>query len=182
MKTKTFKLISILFLFIFIINNSIVLIEAAEIDPKIEAAIKAAIEKRIQEVENQAKINAISTSATDTKTSTTSVTGCKNGELFNSATGKPCTSTTINTDTTKPTTSVVTPKSTTLLKNMLKPGSNGEEVKLLQTKLKEKGYFVGDTTLKFGNITEAAVKKFQKANKLSADGIVGLKTIELLNK
>jgi peptidoglycan hydrolase-like protein with peptidoglycan-binding domain len=34
----------------------------------------------------------------------------------------------------------------------------------------------------YGPLTKAAVKKFQKANKLTTDGILGVKTIELLNK
>lgn len=69
-----------------------------------------------------------------------------------------------------------------LLSTNLKIGATGEEVKLLQSKLKEKGYFVGETTLKFGSITERAVKALQKANNLSADGIVGPLTRAILNK
>ena len=53
---------------------------------------------------------------------------------------------------------------------ILKLGSKGENVKLLQRFLKLKDD--GD----FGPKTEAAVKKWQKANGLVSDGIVGLKT------
>ena len=52
----------------------------------------------------------------------------------------------------------------------LRKGSKGEEVKLLQGKLNV--FPDGD----FGPKTEAAVKKFQIAHKLTADGIVGAKT------
>lgn len=53
---------------------------------------------------------------------------------------------------------------------LLKIGSNGEEVKKMQTKL-------GITSDgNFGPGTEAAVKKWQAANGLSADGVVGLVT------
>lgn len=52
----------------------------------------------------------------------------------------------------------------------LKKGSKGEEVKTLQSKLN----LIADGI--FGPITEEAVKAFQKANGLTADGIVGLNT------
>ena len=50
---------------------------------------------------------------------------------------------------------------------ILKVGSKGDEVKQLQTKLGLKAD--GD----FGNVTAEAVKKWQAANGLTADGIVG---------
>lgn len=56
----------------------------------------------------------------------------------------------------------------------LKKGSKGESVKTLQTALGIKAD--GD----FGPGTEKAVKEFQKKNSLTADGIVGPKTWELL--
>lgn len=52
----------------------------------------------------------------------------------------------------------------------LKKGSRGEEVKTLQRKLN----LYPDGI--FGKLTEEAVKEFQKAHKLTADGIVGAKT------
>ena len=55
---------------------------------------------------------------------------------------------------------------------LLKKGSQGEAVKILQQTLNGKGYKLtedGD----FGNKTEAAVKAFQKANGLEVDGEVG---------
>lgn len=50
---------------------------------------------------------------------------------------------------------------------LLKNGSKGELVKLIQNKLKIKSDGV------FGKLTEAAVKKFQEQQGLKADGIVG---------
>ena len=60
-------------------------------------------------------------------------------------------------------------------------GDEGEEVRSIQQKLKDKGYYSGPVNSKFGPLTEEAVKKFQKANGLEVDGIVGKATLELLN-
>jgi hypothetical protein len=57
--------------------------------------------------------------------------------------------------------------------DVLKNGSSGEDVKELQSKLKQKGYFTEEVTGYFGSKTEDAVKRFQAKNKLAADGIVG---------
>lgn len=64
----------------------------------------------------------------------------------------------------------------------LKKGSKGDSVKKLQTLLVSKGYNPKGTDGIFGNDTEAAVKAFQKANGLTADGIVGSKTWAALTK
>lgn len=58
----------------------------------------------------------------------------------------------------------------------LKKGSSGEAVKELQTLLNQKGLNCGTADGKFGVKTENAVKQFQKANELTADGICGKKT------
>jgi L,D-transpeptidase catalytic domain/Putative peptidoglycan binding domain len=60
--------------------------------------------------------------------------------------------------------------------SVLKKGMKGPEVKKLQTILTKKGYSTKGIDGVFGPATEAAVKKFQKANKLKADGIVGSTT------
>lgn len=58
---------------------------------------------------------------------------------------------------------------------VLKLGSRGNEVKVLQEKLnlKEDGIF--------GPLTEEAVKDFQRSNGLEVDGIVGANTLSKLN-
>ncbi len=66
--------------------------------------------------------------------------------------------------------------------NILKRGSKGSDVEKLQELLKEQGYFEYDkVTGYYGKITEDAVKAFQKANGLKADGIVGEQTWEKLS-
>ena len=58
---------------------------------------------------------------------------------------------------------------------LLKEGSKGMSVTTLQTYLKNTGYnLIIDGV--FGEITEEAVKDYQKKNKLVSDGIVGNKT------
>ena len=61
--------------------------------------------------------------------------------------------------------------------SILKRGSKGSDVEALQALLKNQGYFNYDEiTGYFGKITEDAVKSFQRANGLKADGIVGEQT------
>ena len=59
-------------------------------------------------------------------------------------------------------------------------GSTGDEVKQIQTKLKNWGYYTGNVDGIFGSKTFEAVKRFQKANGLTVDGIVGEKTLAAL--
>lgn len=61
-----------------------------------------------------------------------------------------------------------------------KYGSSGEEVKTIQQKLKQWGYYKGDVDGIFGSKTLAAVKSFQKKNGLKVDGIVGSETLKAL--
>ncbi len=58
-----------------------------------------------------------------------------------------------------------------------KYGSRGEEVKQIQTKLKNWGYYNGSIDGIYGSQTLAAVKKFQSKNGLTVDGIAGQKTL-----
>lgn len=62
--------------------------------------------------------------------------------------------------------------------SVLKKGSRGGEVKALQRLLTGSGYGIGSYGVDgvFGNDTVTAVKAFQKANGLTADGVVGQKT------
>ena len=62
----------------------------------------------------------------------------------------------------------------------IKKGSKGDEVKTLQSKLKELGFLSGSVDGIFGSNTEKAVKAFQKSAGLVTDGIVGAKTIAAL--
>lgn len=61
-----------------------------------------------------------------------------------------------------------------------KKGNKGESVTKIQRKLKELGYFNAKLDGVFGLITEKAVKKFQKAKKLTVDGMVGPATLKAL--
>lgn len=64
----------------------------------------------------------------------------------------------------------------------LKKGMQGEDVRILQGKLIQKGYNVGKAGPdgKFGNNTLSAVMLFQKDHGLKVDGLVGKKTIAAL--
>lgn len=56
-------------------------------------------------------------------------------------------------------------------------GSRGSEVRQIQTKLKQWGYYDGAVDGIFGSKTTAAVKLFQQRNGLTADGIAGPATL-----
>lgn len=61
--------------------------------------------------------------------------------------------------------------------SLLKRGSKGSDVKMVQTTLKELGYYTySKATGYYGKITETAVKHFQKDNGIYPDGIIGKKT------
>lgn len=59
-----------------------------------------------------------------------------------------------------------------------KMGSRGQEVKNIQTRLKNWGYYTGSIDGIYGTATKNAVIKFQKKNGLTVDGIAGPKTLE----
>ncbi len=61
-----------------------------------------------------------------------------------------------------------------------KYGSRGDEVKQIQTKLKNWGYYSGNVDGIYGSATLSAVKYFQRKNGLTADGIAGTKTLQAL--
>ena len=63
---------------------------------------------------------------------------------------------------------------------VLKEGMKSTAVKTLQTKLKSLGYLSENATGYFGSATKKAVVSFQKASKISADGIVGSATLKAL--
>ena len=63
---------------------------------------------------------------------------------------------------------------------VLKFGDTGSDVKWLQLKLTETGWFTGDCTSRFGKRTQQAVKEFQKANSLEQTGECGIETCFVL--
>ena len=63
-----------------------------------------------------------------------------------------------------------------------KIGSNGTEVSSSQRCLKKLGYFNGPVSGKFANLTQNAVIKFQQANRITADGVVGASTEQALQR
>ena len=69
---------------------------------------------------------------------------------------------------------------TSALADTLRRGSRGPLVTDLQTRLKRWGYYDGAVDGVFGQKTEEAVKRFQRRNGLTADGIVGAKTAAAL--
>ena len=58
-----------------------------------------------------------------------------------------------------------------------KLGSRGEEVRKIQQKLKNWGYYTGSVDGIYGTKTRDAVKYFQRKNGLTVDGIAGKKTL-----
>ena len=63
---------------------------------------------------------------------------------------------------------------------IVKKGMQCDEVILLQMRLRDLGYFNYKITNYFGSYTEEAVKYFQKENDLSADGVMGPNTFDIL--
>ena len=61
-----------------------------------------------------------------------------------------------------------------------KYGSRGEEVRTIQTKLKRWGYYNGNVDGIYGSQTMESVKKFQRKNGLTVDGIAGTKTLQAM--
>ena len=61
-----------------------------------------------------------------------------------------------------------------------KLGSKGEEVRRIQKKLRELGYYSGSVDGIFGSATKKAVIAFQKNCGITADGIAGAKTLRYL--
>lgn len=64
---------------------------------------------------------------------------------------------------------------------ILKPGMAGNDVYLLQLKLKEYGFYEGELDQVFGNGTLAAVQSFQRATGLDPDGVAGGQTLYALH-
>jgi N-acetylmuramoyl-L-alanine amidase len=58
-----------------------------------------------------------------------------------------------------------------------KLGSRGDEVRRIQSKLRQLGYYKGAVDGIYGTMTRSAVKAFQRSCGLTADGIAGPKTL-----
>lgn len=74
----------------------------------------------------------------------------------------------------------VQPSSSKKPVTLLKKGMRGVEVKRMQTELRKRGFMGASVTGEFGDQTEEALKDFQKAAKINADGVAGEGTLELL--
>jgi len=68
-----------------------------------------------------------------------------------------------------------------VLTRLLKIGTKGIDVKLLQDQLTKKGYELGKIDGDFGSKTYSAIKHFQADNNLAVDGIVGKQTAKKLD-
>ena len=75
-----------------------------------------------------------------------------------------------------------TEQSITASVTTLRKGMRGEEVKALQKALKTLGYYKGTLDGQYGDGTVSAVKQFQKSQKLTADGVAGALTQEMLKR
>ena len=84
----------------------------------------------------------------------------------------------VSSATAKPTTAPLA----TITTAVLRLGDKNSSVKIMQQTLINLGYLKGTADGVFGNLTYKAVKEFQKANALSADGVAGKATIAALNK
>ena len=63
-----------------------------------------------------------------------------------------------------------------------KIGSRGTEVRNIQTRLKNWGYYTGSVDGIYGTATRNAVINFQKANGLAADGITRVENIHYVER
>ena len=61
-----------------------------------------------------------------------------------------------------------------------KKGDTGDEIKIIQKRLKTLGYYTGSADGKFGDETTISVREFQKKNGLTVNGIVNDATMEKL--
>ena len=103
------------------------------------------------------------------------ITPCLKGELYNTTTGKACT--TFIPTTPNPSDNQATPNITRTLKLTI-PRMRGADVKDLQIYLNTHNYNSGTPDGVFGKLTKQAVILFQLANNLKGDGVVGPMTRE----
>ncbi len=77
---------------------------------------------------------------------------------------------------------IIAPKKTEQKKTVISVPRHIASGKEIQTALKNAGYYTGSIDGKIGPKTDSAIRAFQKDNSLKADGVVGKKTWNLLNK
>jgi len=65
---------------------------------------------------------------------------------------------------------------------ILQLGSSGSDVRLLQERLRQEGFYFGPIYEFFDSETEQAVRQFQQARRLRVDGIVGRETLAALQR
>lgn len=68
-------------------------------------------------------------------------------------------------------------ENTNSVATLSKIGSRGEEVRRIQTKLRELGFYNGKVDGIYGSATQRAVKRFQSSVGITSDGIAGSKTL-----
>ena len=104
----------------------------------------------------------------------------KNNGLTEDGVAGPSTLAKLNSSSAKPADKKEEDKETSSSDGVLRLGDKGEEVKELQYRLKELGYYGGSRDGVFGSGTRTAVMAFQTRNGLKADGIAGSATLEKL--
>ncbi|MEA5016590.1 MAG: peptidoglycan-binding protein [Candidatus Limiplasma sp.] len=78
---------------------------------------------------------------------------------------------------------IVTPTPPPVLnppKGTVRPGDTGEDVKIVQQRLKDLGYYTGQVDGKFGDASVKSLKAFQKKSALKEDGVCGIQTRAVL--
>jgi N-acetylmuramoyl-L-alanine amidase len=118
--------------------------------------------------------------ATDPDRATTTTTAPDRSTTEPSTTAPPTTAapttTTAPPTTAPPTTAPPTTPPPPPAPEVLEPGDEGPAVELLQTRLRDLGYWVGPVDATYGSLTEQAVYAFQKAQGLAVDGVTGPST------
>src|SRR5581483_454510 len=99
-----------------------------------------------------------------------------------SSSGTKAETTSTPTTTAARTTPTTTPRAVPVPSTTVKPGDHGTSVTQLQRALAKAGYSPGKADGAYGPGTTDAVKRFQKAQGLTADGIAGAKTLAALRR